>query len=384
MHGIKTNLLTTGTRPIAAIATAVIGLVATASAAAGAATTALDAAFPLNTPVLVTDVRKAIGQAGTGGTLGPALAAIADQASPFVIVVRVGIDEDPADQDLLTIGGTTGANYTGAQALLVAQAQTGIRPRIICAPGLDSQTVTTALVTVAKNLRGMVYARAIGADVSEASTYAENFGDRELMLIWPNFTSGFVGDAVARAAGLRAAIDESQGWHKTLSNVVVGGVTGIDKDVYFDIQDETTDAAALNHAKVTTLIRSDGFRFWGNRTTAGEAAPEWSFESAVRTSQVLQDEIANGLLWAIDKPLTASLIKDILETINARFRSLIAQGRLIGGRAWFDPSLNSAADLAAGKLTIDYDFTPAAPLEGLTLNQRITDRYYGDLAQLVN
>lgn len=25
--------------------------------------------------------------------------------------------------------------------------------------------------------------------------------------------------------------------------------------------------------------------------------------------------------------------------------------------AWFDPALNSAADLAAGKLTIDYDFS---------------------------
>lgn len=157
MHGIKTNLLTTGTRPIAAIATAAIGLVATASASADAATTALNEEFPLDTPVLVTDVRKAIGLAGTGGTLGPALAAIADQASPFVVVVRVGIDTDQADQDQLAIGGTTGASYTGAQALLMAQAQLGIRPRIICAPGLDTQPVTAALASVARNLRGMAY-----------------------------------------------------------------------------------------------------------------------------------------------------------------------------------------------------------------------------------
>lgn len=382
MHGIKTNLLTTGTRPIAALATAVIGLVVTASATGATAIAALNAAFPLDTPVLVTNVRKAIAEAGDGGTLGPALAAIADQASPYVIVVRVGIDADPVDQDALTIGATAGAAYTGAQALLVAEAQTGLRPRIIAAPGLDSQAVTTALVVIAKNLRGMVYAAAQGADIAAASTYRENFGDRELMLLWPNWTNSFSGDAVARAAGLRAAIDESQGWHKTLSNVPVGGVTGISKDVYFDIQDDSTDAAALNAAQVTTLIRTNGFRYWGNRTTAPDDAPEWSFESAVRTSQVLQDEISAGLLWAIDKPLTKSLITDILETINARFRSLIAQGRIIGGRAWYDPALNSASDLAAGKLTIDYDFTPAAPLEGLTLNQRLTDRYYGDFGAL--
>ena len=43
-HGIKVNELTTGARPIAAIATAVIGLVVTCDTA--------DAdAFPLDTPV---------------------------------------------------------------------------------------------------------------------------------------------------------------------------------------------------------------------------------------------------------------------------------------------------------------------------------------------
>lgn len=378
MHGIKTNLLLTGTRAITPLATAIIGLVCTATAAAGAPTAALDAAFPLNTPVLVTDVRKAIGDAGTAGSLKPTLEAINDQASPVVIVVRVATDADPEDQDDLVIGTTVGGNYTGLQALLAAEAVTGHRPRIIAAPGLDTQAVTTELVIVAKKLRGMAYAAAIGADVAAVVLYKANFGDRELMLIWPNFTGDFAGDAVARAVGLRAWIDEDQGWHKTLSNIPVGGVTGVSKNISFDIQDDTTDAGLLNAAQITTLIRSNGFRFWGNRTCASE--PLWAFESSVRTSQVLQDEIAGGLLWAIDKPLTVGLIKDILETINARFRALIAQGRIIGGKAWYDPALNSQVDLAAGKLTIDYDFTPAAPMESLTLNQRITDRYYADFA----
>lgn len=376
MHGIKTNLLTTGTRAIAAVATAVIGLVCT-SADADAAT------FPLDTPVLVTDVRAAIAKAGVAGTLAKSLAAIADQASPVVVVVRVGTDADVADQNLLAIGGTAGSSYTGAQALLMAEAVTGVKPRILAAPGLDTQPVATALVSIAKKLRGMVYAAAVGDDQAEAATYAENFGDRELMLIWPNFTGiegAWAGDAIARAAGLRAYIDETQGWHKTISNVPVQGVVGITKDVYFDITDQSTDAQLLNDANVTTLVRSQGFRFWGNRTCSSE--PLFSFESAVRTSQVLQDEIADGLRWAIDKPLTKGLIRDVVETINARLRTLISQGRVIGAKAWFDPALNSAADLAAGKLVIDYDFTPAAPLEGLELNQRITDRYYADFTQL--
>jgi len=379
MHGIKTNLLTTGARPLAAVATAVIGLVCTASATAGANTTALDAAFPLDTPVLVTDVRRALnGLVLNGGTLQAAFEAIADQSSPIVVVVRVAVDADPGDQDNLVIGSSAGGSYTGMQALLAAEAQTGQRPRILGAPGLDTQAVTTALAGVAGKLRAMAYCAAAGDTIAEVATYRENFSQRELMLIWPNFSGGFAGDAVARALGLRAAIDEAQGWHKTISNVAVQGVTGIDRDLFFDLQDESTDVSTLNAADITTLIRANGFRFWGNRTTSDE--PLFSFESAVRTSQVLQDKIAEGLMWAVDKPLTVRLIKDVLESINAEFRREIAAGRLIGGKAWYDPALNAEADLAAGKVVLDYDFTPAAPLEGLTLNQRISDRYYSGFA----
>lgn len=376
MHGIKTNVLTEGTRTIAAVASGVIGLVCTATAAAGAATDALNAAFPLDTPVLVTDVRKAIGEAGSGGTLLPSLEAIYDQCSPIVIVVRVAVDAE--DQDAAVIG--SAGDYSGIYALLAAESVTGYRPRVIGAPALDTQAVTTALATVAGKLRAMVYAAAQGDTVAEAVTYRENFAARELMLLWPNWSNEFAGDAVARALGLRAKIDEETGWHKTISNVAVGGVTGVSQNLFFDIQDPTTDVAALNDAQITTLVRSPsgGFIYWGNRTTSDE--PIFAFESAVRTSQILQDEIAAGLIWASDKPLTAFLVKDVLETINARIRTLVVQQRLIGGRAWFDPALNSQVDLAAGKLVIDYEFTPAAPLEGLELNQRITDKYYADLS----
>jgi hypothetical protein len=382
MHGIKVNELTTGARPLVPIASAIIGLVATATAPAGPETVALDAAFPLDTPVLVADIRSAIGNAGTGGTLLPALEAIADQTSPILVVVRVAPGEDDAETTANVIGGNAGGVATGMQCLLDAQAQLGIRPRILGCPGLDDQEVTAEMAIIARKLRAMVYARAIGDEIADALTYREEFAAREIMLLWPNFTNQFAGDAVARAMGLRARIDEEQGWHKTLSNVAIDGVTGIDKSVYFDLQDASTPAGLLNDGQVTTIIRMNGYRFWGNRTCSD--VPEFAFESAVRTSQVLQDTIAEGLAWAVDKPMTRGLIKDIIETINAEFRSLKAQGRIIDGNAWFDPALNSQTDLAGGKLTIDYDFTPVAPLENLNLNQRITDRYYAGFADQLN
>jgi phage tail sheath protein FI len=375
-HGIKVNELTTGARPIAAVATAVIGLVVTCDTA--------DAdAFPLDTPVLVTNIRDAQSLVGNEptGTMKPALDAIADQVSPILIIVRVAEDADPDAQDLLVIGDIVDGKGTGLKALLEAQSTTGIRPRILGAPGLDTLDVTTEAVIIAKKLRAMVYARAIGVDAAAALVYKAGFSARELMLIWPGTDDAFAGDAVARALGLRSRIDEQQGWNKTLSNVAMDGVTGLEKPIDFDLVDDSTTAGALNAGNVTTIIRQNGYRFWGNRTCSD--TPEFEFESAVRTSQVLQDEIAQGLFTFIDMPLNVQLVRDMLETINARFRSLKARGLIIDGVAEYRGENNSAVDLAAGKLVIDYEFTPTAPMEHLTLNQRITDRFYGNFAELL-
>ncbi|MBX9860650.1 MAG: phage tail sheath subtilisin-like domain-containing protein [Sphingomonas sp.] len=385
-HGILVNEPVDGIRPILEKSTAVIGLVATASAAAGPVADAMNAAFPLNQPVLVTDPRRAVGMAGTGGTLVKALGAIADQGSPLVVVVRVAEQEDPEDQADAVIGSTAGGQYTGLQALLAAEARVGVRPRIIGVPGLDTLPVTTAAIVVARKLRGMVYAAArtgtaIAADIGVATGYRENFSARELMLIWPDLT-GWDGQAIATALGLRAAIDEREGWHRSLSNIAFDGATAVSKDVHFDIRDASTDAGVLNAGMVTTIVRMNGFRFWGNRTTSEEAF--FSFEVATRTAQAIQDAIADAEAVFIDKPMTVSLVRDIVETANATLRRWRTEGRLIGGQCWYDSALNPAESLAAGKLTIDYDYTPVAPMEGLTLNQRITARYYSGFGDALN
>lgn len=384
-HGVRVTELTEGTTTLRLVSTAIIGLVATASDADAAT-------FPLDTPVLFTSIAKAQAKAGTLGTLSTALAAIADQARPVLVIVRVadgeGIDEaaKAADQTSKVVGDYVGGKRTGIQALLDAESELGVKPRILGAPGLDTKPVAEALTAVGEKLRAMAYVYADGAeDVSTALEYANGFGKRETMVIWPNFTrwdttANAVKEvpAVAYAMGLRAAIDQAQGWHKSLSNVPVNGPTGISKSVFFDLQSPESDATLLNDGKVTTLIRKQGFRFWGNRTTSTEEA--FSFETATRTAHVLADTMAEGHFEFIDKPLTPALVKDILEGINARMRSLKAGGYILDGRAWIDYEVNTTETLKSGKLTIDYDYTPLPPLEDLGFRQRITDRYYADWA----
>ncbi|MDD5175759.1 MAG: phage tail sheath protein [Sterolibacterium sp.] len=388
-HGVRVIEANDGTRPIRTVSTAVIGLVATA-------TDADAVAFPLNTPVLVTSVLAALGKAGVVGTLAKALKAIGDQTNALVVVVRVavGAGADPAAIVAATntnvIGTVTeDGQYTGLQALLGAQTRLSVKPRIIVCPGLDTLPVATAMVSIAQKLRGFAYVTANGAATKEdAITYRDNFGQREVMVIWPDLlawdttTSAAVdGMTTARAAGLRAKIDEEIGWHKTLSNVSINGVTGVSKDVFWDLQDPASDAGVLNASEVTTLVRQGGFRFWGSRTCSDD--PLFAFENYTRTAQVLADTMAEAHLWAVDKPLNPSLARDIIEGINAKFRELKAQGYIIDGSAWYNPDANSATTLKDGKLYIDYDYTPVPPLENLNFSQRITDRYLADFATAV-
>jgi len=386
-HGVQVLEINDGTRVISTVSTAIIGMVCTASDADAAT-------FPLNTPVLITRVQNAIAKAGKKGTLRAALQAIADQAKPVVVVVRVeeGTGPDAEAQTLSNIIGTTDENgkYTGLKALLSAAAVTGVKPRILGVPGLDSLEVATALAPVCQKLRAFGYVSAWGCKtLSEVIDYRENFSQRELMVIWPDFlawdttaNATTTAYATARALGLRAKIDQEQGWHKTLSNVGVNGVTGISADVFWDLQEPGTDADLLNEAGVTTLVRKDGFRFWGNRTCSDD--PLFLFENYTRTAQVIADTMAEGHMWAVDKPITATLIRDIVDGINAKFRELKTGGYIVDATCWFDEEANDAESLKAGKLIIDYDYTPVPPLENLTLRQRITDKYLADLVSSVN
>jgi phage tail sheath protein FI len=378
-HGVTVTELAQGPRYLRDAKTSTIGLVATADDADAAA-------FPLDTPVLLDGNESILDQAGSTGTLAKALDAIFDQGNPLMVVVRVAEGVDEATQNSLVIGDNTSGVATGLQALLQAKADFGINPRILGAPGLDTLPVASELVSIADRLRGFAYLYATGAQTKEeAVTYRDNFGSKRAMVIWPRFTGwdtvaqatvGF--DPIARALGLRAYLDHTQGWHKSLSNVPVNGVTGLSKSIHWDLQDPNTTAGYLNANEVTALIREDGYRFWGSRTCSTD--PAFAFESVVRTGDFLRDTIAEAHLWAIDKPMTRALVFDVVEGINAKLRELKAQGRIVDGKAWLPEDKNTVTTLGNGMLYIDYDYVAVPPLENLLLTQRINASY---LIQLV-
>ncbi|EDY4696776.1 phage tail protein, partial [Salmonella enterica] len=97
-HGVRVVEINEGTRPITTVSTAIVGMVCTGDDADASV-------FPLNKPVLLTDVLTASGKAGESGTLARSLDAIADQAKPVTVVVRVAQGETEAETTSNIIGG---------------------------------------------------------------------------------------------------------------------------------------------------------------------------------------------------------------------------------------------------------------------------------------
>lgn len=377
-HGARVKENTDLQTAINDVDSTVIGLVAVADDAD--ATT-----FPLNTPVLITRVISVLGKAGKTGSLYKSLKAISDQVSTRVIVVRVaaaGTEDGAKTQSQLIIGGSQAdGSYTGMFALLTAEQKVGYRPRILGVPMYDTQEVTAQLRVIAKQLRAFSYSYCDSCEtIVEAKAYREQFAEREGMLLWPNFIaynqqSGENEEfpSVAYALGLRALIDNEQGWHKSLSNVAVKNVLGISKDVFWALQAEDSDANELNANEVTTLIKRDGFRFWGNRTTDME---KYIFEVYTRTAQILADTIAEAQFTTVDTPLTPANVKDVVSGIDAKLQGLVTAGKLIGAACWFDIVDNPTTGIRQGKAVVRYNYSPVPPLEDLTMIQTFTDQYY--------
>lgn len=381
-HGITANEYTEGVRSISDISTAIIGMVCTAEDA--------DAkAFPLNTPIFATSAYDLLAKAGTKGTLAKSLDAIVDQADAQVVIVRVADSKNTDELNANVIGTAEGGNYTGLKALRRAKAVTGYTPKILGCPELDSQDVLTELVGVAQATRAFAYGSAGGnPDITEVGNYRKNFGQRELMLIDNEFMAfdpttkkTETAATIARILGARAKLDKNVGWHKSISNTEINGVSGLKLARSFDLLDKNCDANTLNNKDVTTLIREDGFRVWGNRTCTNDSM--MAFEVATRTAQIIQETIASAFMWALDKPMHPSLMEDIIMAINAKLAQYVNKGYILGARVFIDKTLNTSETVQAGQFTISYEFTWVPPLENMVFNQHVTDTFFVNLVDKV-
>lgn len=385
LHGIETVEIDDGIRPISTVKSSIIGIVGTAPDA--------DAeTFPENIPVLVTGPRMAA-DLGVSGTLKDAYGAVYAQGISTMVVVRVAEGADAAATLANVVGDET--LQTGVWALLTAKTVTGQTPRILAAPGYTipsapavASPVVLALLSIAARLRAVVFADGTNTTEADAITYAGNFGDGRLYMIDPAVTVYDSDDAdyVTRpasgyGAGVLSYMDNTKGFWWSPSNQIIKGIVGAARPITFALNSTETEANRLNEVGIATIVREDGWRLWGNRSLSSD--PLWAFLPVRRTADMIYESIEQAMLWAMDRPFSQQLLLDIRDSVQAYLNELKVRGAILGGTVWLDPELNTESTLKAGKLYLDFDFEPPAPLEHLTFRAHREGSYYEELVSSV-
>ncbi|MCU1722437.1 phage tail sheath family protein [Pseudomonas sp. 5P_5.1_Bac1] len=374
-HGVTVTNVDTGARNIALPSSSIIGLVDTFTPGA-------DATAKANDLVLITSEREAVAAFGPASAITAACRAIYTRAKAVIVACGVAKLVDPAEQTSAIIGGVLAdGKRTGLQALLDGKSRFNAQPRLLVTPKHSAaQAVGTALVALADKLRGIAIIDGPNTTDEAALDYAENFGAKRAFLVdpgvqyWDTSTDATVNaPASAWVAGLFAWTDNEYGFWASPSNKEFVGITGVTRPVEFLDGDETCRANLLNNANITTIIRDDGYRLWGNRTLSSD--PKWAFVTRVRTMDIVMDAILYGHKWAVDRSITATYVKDVTEGLENFMRDLKAQGAIINFEVFADPELNTASQLEQGKVYWNIRFTDVPPAENPNFRVEVTNQW---------
>lgn len=269
--------------------------------------------------------------------------------------------------------------------LVEAESETGYHPRIILAPGFSDDGTLTTLASVADSLKAIAIFDAPETLVGENGAITvptASPSDRVRVCYPPVLVPS--GDSVReeplspREAGVIARSDNERGWWWSPSNLEINGIVKTKKPIPFAMGDANCLANQLNEKGITTCIRQNGWRLWGNHTLA-DRSHKYSFVCVRRTADVLSDSLLRSHLWAVDRNITKTYVADVLESVNAYLRDLRAMGAILGGKCWVDPEKNSTSQIKQGKVTFDFDFTPNYPAENVTFTSHMVDEYIKEI-----
>lgn len=341
----------------------------------------VDEAFPLNTPVLINGSKLQASRLGKRGTLPPSIEGILNQIGALIVVVRVaeGVDDDATQTNV--IGGTTAGVRSGVQALLDAESEVSYKPRILLATGWTHQKdgatanpVQAALAEVAGKLHAVAIADGDNTTDTAATDRAEDSASDRVEIIDPWVKMTYNGQTItwpasAARAGLIVSTDYNVGWWRSPSNLPLVGILGLGRPINFNDGDPTCNANVLNEGNVTTIIRRDGFRVWGNRCSNG------SFLSIRRVKDVIGESVQRAILDANDRNIVATFADFVIDSVNNYLATLQSLGAIVGGRCWADPDLNTPANISQGKVYFNLDFGPAYPAEQIQITLSTNDAY---------
>ena len=271
-----------------------------------------------------------------------------------------------------------GSGYTTAPTVTISGGG-GTGATATATYGTSGNAVVAELVGIAERLRAVIIADGPNSTDSNVIAYGNDFGSKRVYVVDPKViktdSSGSSVTAWASpcVAGLIAKVDNEKGFWWSPSNQLINGITGTARAIDFTLGDSSSRANLLNENNIATIVNYDGYRLWGNRTLSDDN--KWAFLCVVRTADIINDSLLRAHLWAVDRGITKQYVHDVTEGVNNYLRYLTSEGAILGGSCWADPDLNTADQIAQGKVFFDFDFTPAYPAEHVTFRSHLVNDY---------
>ena len=297
-----------------------------------------------------------------------------------------------ADADVIGEQGATVADNTGVYAVLRAPAAFGLTPKLICAPSHSdalpesgANLITTALLAAAEKL-GAIAITNTPLSITDAITYRNLHKDKRLYAIQTKHYLTLDGVKVAQnmaaiAASLFAKSDATrkEGVAASPSNMKINGVTELVNPVEFNLTVSGTQTDTLNENRIATVANIDGFRLWGNRSTTEDTT--YSFINVIRVSDYVKDIIASSHLDLVDRNITQNYIQILLQRVNGILSNLKASDTLNYGKAYENPTLNTANSKQSGVLYIDYKIGIPGVAEHIIFTANIVNGYVANIEE---
>lgn len=311
------------------------------------------------------------------GMLAVTMISEKSMAASTVTIKSESIDPDAVTAEDL-IGGydaETGKE-TGLEVVRQVYPKTGMVPSLIMAPGWSHKPeVAAVMVEKCKAINGVFRAECVlDLDTEATKKYTDveawkldnGYADPHAIAVWPKvlvnscqiYYSAVYGAMVAYVDASNDDVPSISPSNRLIN--VEGAVLEDGTEIFMDRQ----QASMLNGIGVVTLVNENGWRAWGNNTSAYPEITE--MKDRWICCRRMFTWLANSLITIyhekVDNPANYRLIESICDSENIRLNSYVSMGKLAGGRIEYDEAENSVENVLSGQVIFHIyiaAFTPA-------------------------
>ena len=273
--------------------------------------------------------------------------------------------------------------YSGLQALRAAQGSLGLVPKLVDVPGYSHlATVVSEIPALLDRLLATGAVNGPNTTLAAAKAFRNTIGSRRIMVVDPQIQKYDAGSASvvnspysSLVVGAMAVADSVRGpWHAP-SNLVLNGILGTARPIDFALGNEDTAANMLNAAQITTVIRENGDRIWGDRGCSDD--PKWSFINVVRSADQIAAQIQRTHLWAVSRCASQEYVDAVVGGVQGYLddRSSPPNPDILGGACWYDAARNPPLQREKGIVVFSFDFTPCYPAERVRFEAHLVNDY---------